>query len=130
MSRGKIIVAKLGLDGHTNGIRIVSKWLQDAGFEVVYMGLYNTPEKVIKAMLQEDADILGLSFLEGSHMYYAEKLRELAIRYGIEGRKIVFGGVIPPDDVEKLKALGISEVFLPGTSKEKIISTIRTLLGG
>jgi methylmalonyl-CoA mutase C-terminal domain/subunit len=128
--RPRIIIGKLGLDGHTNGIRIVSNWLKDAGFEVIYMGIYNTPERIIKAALEEDVDLVGLSFLEGSHLFFAERLMELARSEGLDNVKFVFGGVIPPDDIPRLKAMGISEVFLPGTPREAIISSLRSLLGG
>lgn len=125
----RIIIGKLGLDGHTNGIRIVSNWLREAGFEVIYMGLYNTPERIIKAALEEDVDLVGLSFLEGSHLFFAEKIMHLAKSAGLDRVKFVFGGVIPPDDIPKLKALGISEVFLPGTPRELIISSLKSLCG-
>ncbi|MCS7281156.1 MAG: cobalamin B12-binding domain-containing protein [Desulfobacterota bacterium] len=129
MTKKRIILAKLGLDGHTNGIKIVASWLMEAGFEVIYMGLYNTPEKVVKAAIEEDADIIGLSFLEGSHIYYAERVIEVMKSYGIEGKKLVFGGVIPPDDVERLKEIGVTEVFLPGTPREIIISKLESMIG-
>lgn len=127
-AKHRIIMAKLGLDGHSNGIKIVSQWLREEGFEVIYLGLYNTPERIIKAAIEEDADIIGLSFLEGSHLFFAEKLMDLAKRYNLENVKFIFGGVIPPDDIPKLKALGIKEVFLPGTSRSEIIASIKALL--
>src|SRR3989304_2786216 len=111
-SNGKtrIMIAKFGLDGHSNGIRIVSRWLQDAGFEVIYLGLYNTAEGVIKAAREEDVNIIGCSFLEGAHMFFAEKLLAMAAKDSLQF-KFVFGGVIPPDDVIKLKKMGISAVY-------------------
>jgi len=126
--KAKIILAKFGLDSHDNGIRIVARWLQDAGHEVIFMGLYNTAEGVIKAALDEDADIVGGSFLGGEHLYYSARLIALARRYGLERLKFVAGGVIPPDDVIKLKEMGVHEVFTPGTPREVICQRIEKLL--
>ena len=124
----RIIMAKFGLDGHSNGIRIVSKWLQDAGFEVIYMGLYNTAEGVIKAALEEDVSIIGCSFLEGAHLFYVKKLVELAKEHRMDDVKLVVGGIIPPGDVTRLKELGVKEVYTPGTPKDVIIDGIKALL--
>jgi methylmalonyl-CoA mutase C-terminal domain/subunit len=123
----RIIMAKFGLDGHSNGIRIVSKWLQDAGFSVIYMGLYNTAEGVIKAALEEDVSIIGCSFLEGSHLFYVQRLAELAKKHKMDDIKLVVGGIIPPDDVMKLKELGVKEVYTPGTLKDVVIAGIKAL---
>lgn len=123
----RIMMAKFGLDGHSNGIRIVAKWLQDAGFEVIYMGLYNTPEGVIKAAQEEDVDIIGCSFLEGAHLYFTEKLAALAVKNGMNRVKFVVGGVIPPEDILKLKEMGVSEVYTPGMPKDVIISSLKAL---
>ena len=124
-TKTRIIMAKFGLDGHSNGIRIVTKWLQDAGFEVIYMGLYNTAEGIIKAAQEENVDIIGCSFLEGAHMFFAEKLVNIAKKNGLDRVKFVVGGVIPPDDVVKLKKLGINEVYTPGTPKEVILDGMK-----
>lgn len=126
----KIILAKFGLDSHDNGIRIVARWLQEAGYEVVFMGLYNTAEGVVKAAIDEDADIIGGSFLGGEHLYYASRLISLARERGLERVKFIVGGVIPPDDVVKLKEMGIHEVFTPGTPREVICERIGKLLSG
>ncbi|OGO23929.1 MAG: hypothetical protein A2144_07675 [Chloroflexi bacterium RBG_16_50_9] len=123
----RIIMAKFGLDGHSNGIRIVSRWLQDAGFEVIYMGLYNTAEGIIKAAREEDVDIIGCSFLEGAHMFFTKKLVALAARNKLRHVKFAIGGVIPPDDIHKLKKMGIKEVYTPGTPKDVIISGLKAL---
>jgi methylmalonyl-CoA mutase C-terminal domain/subunit len=123
----RIIMAKFGLDGHSNGIRIVSRWLQDAGFEVIYMGLYNTAEGVIKAAGEEDVRIIGCSFLEGAHMFFTRKLLSLADRNKMDYLKFVIGGVIPPDDVKELKKMGVSEVFTPGTPRDVIVSSLKSL---
>ena len=127
MKRPKVILAKCGLDGHDNGIKIVSHWLRDEGFEVLYLGLYNTPEGIMKAALQENVDIIGLSFLEGSHLFYFERLKDLAQKNGLERVKFVLGGVIPPDDSEELRKMGVVEVFTPGTPREVICRGLRSL---
>lgn len=125
----KIIMAKLGLDGHSNGIRIVSKWLRDAGFTVIYMGLYNSTEGIIHTALEEDVNIIGCSFSEGSHMFYTKRLVELVKKHKMDDIKIVIGGIIPPDDIERLRKLGVREVYTPGTSRDVIIHGIKTLSG-
>jgi len=126
-AKTRIIMAKFGLDGHSNGIRIVSNWLQNAGFEVIYMGLYNTAEGVIKAARDEDADIIGCSFLEGAHIFFIKKLLELATKNNMHQLKFIVGGVIPPADVIELKKMGVSKVFTPGTTREVIVSNIHDL---
>lgn len=126
--KARIMMAKFGLDGHSNGIRIVTKWLQDAGFEVIYMGLYNTPERIIKAVQEEDVDIIGCSFLEGAHLFYAKKLVVLAAKNRLDKVKFVIGGVIPPDDIDRLKELGIKEVYTPGTPRDVIIAGLKALV--
>jgi methylmalonyl-CoA mutase C-terminal domain/subunit len=123
----RIMMAKFGLDGHSNGIRIVSKWLQDAGFEVIYMGLYNTAKGIIKAAQEENVDIIGCSFLEGAHMFYTKKLVNLANKNRLDQVKFVVGGVIPPGDINKLKKMGIKEVYTPGTPKDVIIDGLKAL---
>ncbi len=127
MKKSRIILAKCGLDGHENGIKIVSQWLRDEGFEVLYLGLYNTPEGIIRAAIEENIDIIGLSFLEGSHLYYFEKIREIAKKRGLENVKFVIGGVIPPDDIEILKKMGVDEIFTPESTREAICKGIRSL---
>ena len=126
-SKTRIIMAKFGLDGHSNGIKIVSRWLQDAGFEVIYMGLYNTPEGIIKAAREEDVHIIGCSFLEGAHMFFTRKLVALAARNRMPHLKLVVGGVIPPDDVNELRKMGVKEVFTPGTPRDVIVSRLKAL---
>jgi methylmalonyl-CoA mutase C-terminal domain/subunit len=123
----KIIMAKFGLDGHSNGIRIVTRWLQDAGFEVIYMGLYNTAEGIIKAAQEENVDIIGCSFLEGAHLFYAKKLVTLADKKRLNQVKFVVGGVIPPDDINRLKKMGVKEVYTPGTPRDVIIAGLKAM---
>jgi methylmalonyl-CoA mutase C-terminal domain/subunit len=115
------------LDGHSNGIRIISKWLKDAGFEVIYMGLYNTAEGVIKAALEEGVNIIGCSFLEGSHLFYVKKLVQLAKEHKMDNINFIVGGVIPPDDVLKLKEMGVKEVYTPGTPKDIILNGVKAI---
>ena len=127
-TKTRIMMAKFGLDGHSNGIRIVTKWLQDAGYEVVYMGLYNTAEGIIKAAQEENVEIIGCSFMEGAHMFFAKRLVNLARKNGLDRVKFIVGGVIPPNDILKLKKLGINAIFTPGTPRDKIISGLKAIL--
>jgi methylmalonyl-CoA mutase C-terminal domain/subunit len=125
--KSRIIVGKLGLDSHDNGLRIISRWLMDSGYEVVYAGLYNTTKRIVQMALQEDADAIGISFLGGEHLYYAEDLlRELKKR-DMGDKKVVIGGVIPPGDVDRLKSLGVDAVFTPGTRRDVILENIHSL---
>jgi methylmalonyl-CoA mutase C-terminal domain/subunit len=126
-NKTRIMLAKFGLDGHSNGIRIVANWLRDAGYEVIYMGFYNTAEGIIKAAQAEGVDIIGGSFSEGSHLFYCKKLLKLAEDNGLDNVKFVVGGVIPPDEITMLKDIGVKEVFTPGTPKEIILNGIRSL---
>ncbi|MCX8022068.1 MAG: cobalamin-dependent protein [Syntrophorhabdaceae bacterium] len=126
--RKKIVLAKLGLDGHDNGIRIIAKWLMDEGYEVIYAGLYNKPERVIDIAVEESADAIGMSFQGGGHLYYAKRIIDLMKKRNIEGIKVIVGGVIPPFDVEELKRTGVHEVFTPGARKQVILERIASLL--
>jgi methylmalonyl-CoA mutase C-terminal domain/subunit len=125
MTRKKIILTKVGLDGHDNGIRIVSKWLMDGGYEVVYTGLYNTPERVLQIALEENADAIGVSFLGGEHLIYARKFINLLQQKEMLNVKLIIGGVIPPMDVEELKKLGVHAVFTPGTRRDKLLNKVK-----
>jgi methylmalonyl-CoA mutase C-terminal domain/subunit len=127
-NKKRILIGKIGLDGHDNGIRIVSKWLADAGLEVIYLGLYNTPEGIVRAVLQENADLIGCSFLGGEHLFYCKKLLRLLRENGLEDKKFIVGGVIPPDDVKALKAIGVSAIFTPGTMRDTIIQKVSELV--
>ena len=126
--RKKVILAKVGLDGHDNGIRIVAKWLTDGGFEVVYAGLYNTPERVIQMAVEEDADAIGVSFLGGEHLFYARKFMDLLNEGQMTDVRLLMGGVIPPIDVEALDRIGVHAVFTPGTRKEAMLRRIAAIL--
>ena len=127
-SRKRILIGKVGLDGHDNGIRIVSKWLADAGFEVVYVGLYNTPDGMIQAVIQENVDLIGCSFLGGEHLFYCKKLLHLLHENGLGDKKLIVGGVIPPDDVKTLKAMGVSAIFTTGTMRDAVLQKMKELV--
>ena len=122
-------MAKMGLDAHDNGLRIVSKWLTDAGYEVIYAGVYNSAERIIQMIIEEDADALGVSFLGGEHLHYAKKLIDLFGANGLGDVKLVAGGIIPPNDVNEMKALGVDAVFTPGTLRQEIIENMAMCLG-
>jgi methylmalonyl-CoA mutase, C-terminal domain len=121
----RVLVAKPGLDGHDRGAKVIARALRDAGMEVIYTGLRQTPERIVAAVVQEDVDILMLSILSGAHDYLFSKVMELLRDQGIKDILVLGGGVIPEEDVAGLKALGIAEIFGPGTSTETIIHYIR-----
>ncbi|MCQ4342141.1 MAG: cobalamin B12-binding domain-containing protein [Sulfolobaceae archaeon] len=125
----KVIVAKLGLDGHDRGAKVVARALKDAGMEVVYTGLRQTPEQVVKAAIQEDADVIGVSILSGAHLELVPMLVNLMKEKGLNDVVLVVGGVIPPQDVPKLKEMGVDEVFLPGSSLKSVVERIKELVG-
>jgi methylmalonyl-CoA mutase C-terminal domain/subunit len=124
----RILLGKMGLDSHDNGVTIVAKWLSDAGFEVIYAGLYNTPESLIQCALEEGVDAIGCSFLGGEHLYYTRKLTGLMNEKHMTHIKLILGGVIPLEDLAELKRLGVENAFTPGTSRDTIISDVRELL--
>ena len=121
----RVIVAKPGLDGHDRGAKVVAAALRDAGFEVIYTGLHQTPEQVVATALQEDADAIGLSVLSGAHNYLFKRVLELLREKGAEDVVVFGGGIIPPDDIAALKELGVKELFTPGTSTQDIIRFVR-----
>lgn len=120
----RVLVAKPGLDGHDRGAKVVARMLRDAGFEVIYTGIRQTPQMIAEAALQEDVDVVGLSILSGAHMTLCPKVVELLRAQGQEHVLVVVGGIIPDEDVEKLKAAGIDGVFGPGTSSEEYVNFI------
>jgi methylmalonyl-CoA mutase C-terminal domain/subunit len=122
----RIVVAKPGLDGHDRGAKIIARALRDAGMEVIYTGLHQTPEQIVETVIQEDADAVGLSILSGAHMTLVPRISELLKDQGIDDVVLIVGGTIPPDDVDELKRLGVAEVFTPGASTESIVEFIRT----
>jgi methylmalonyl-CoA mutase C-terminal domain/subunit len=121
----RVVVAKPGLDGHDRGAKIIARALRDAGMEVIYTGLHQTPEQIVETVIQEDADAVGLSILSGAHMTLVPRILELLKEQEIDDVLITVGGTIPSDDVEKLKELGVSEVFTPGASTQQVIDFIR-----
>lgn len=121
----RVLVAKPGLDGHDRGAKVIARALRDAGMEVIYTGLRQTPEMVVSAALQEDVDVIGLSILSGAHMTLFPRVVELAREAGLDDVIVFGGGIIPDEDVPRLKALGVSAVFTPGARMDEIIEFIR-----
>jgi methylmalonyl-CoA mutase C-terminal domain/subunit len=120
-----VVIAKPGLDGHDRGAKIVARALRDAGFEVIYTGLHQTPEQVVATAIQEDVDAIGLSVLSGAHNYLFARVLELLKEKGADDIVVFGGGIIPPDDVKELKAMGVKELFTPGTSTQEIVRFVR-----
>jgi methylmalonyl-CoA mutase C-terminal domain/subunit len=123
--RLRIVVAKPGLDGHDRGAKIIARALRDGGFEVIYTGLHQTPEMIAEAVIQEDADAVGLSVLSGAHMTLFPEIIRLLKEKGADDVAIFGGGIIPDEDAGKLKALGVKEIFTPGASTEDIVKWVR-----
>ena len=121
----RVVVAKPGLDGHDRGAKIVARALRDAGFEVIYTGLHQTPEQIVATAVQEDADAIGLSVLSGAHNYLFARVLELLREQGADDIAVFGGGIIPADDIRALKVLGVKELFTPGTSTQDIIRFVR-----
>jgi len=124
----RVIIAKVGLDGHDRGVKIVARTLRDAGMDVIYTGLHRTPEEVVEAAVQEDVDVLGVSILSGAHMTIFPKLLDLLKQRSAEDILVVGGGVMPDEDVETLKAMGIREILLQDTTPDAIVATVRRLV--
>ena len=124
--RIKVLVAKIGLDGHDRGAKVVARALRDAGFDVVYLGVHQTPENVIRTAIEEDVDVIGISILSGSHIEFAQDITRLMKEKGVN-IPIIFGGIIPPTDVPILKKIGIAEVHGPGTPLKKVIEDVYKL---
>ena len=121
----RVVVAKPGLDGHDRGAKIIARALRDAGMEVIYTGLHQTPEQIVETVIQEDADAVGLSILSGAHMTLVPRILELLKEQRAEDVVVTAGGTIPSDDVAELKDLGVDEIFTPGASTEEAIDFIR-----
>ena len=120
----RVLVGKVGLDGHDRGVKLVTRALRDAGMEVIYTGLRQTPEQVVSAALQEDADVIGLSILSGAHNHIAARVMELLREQQLDDVLVVIGGIIPDVDVPNLKALGVKGIFQPGTPMQDIVEFI------
>ena len=123
--RIRVVVAKPGLDGHDRGAKIIARALRDAGMEVIYTGLHQTPEQIVETALQEDADAVGISILSGAHMTLVPKIAELLKAQGAGDVCRVVGGTIPADDIPELKRLGVAEIFTPGSTVQEIIDFIQ-----
>jgi methylmalonyl-CoA mutase C-terminal domain/subunit len=121
----RVVVAKPGLDGHDRGAKIIARALRDAGMEVIYTGLHQTPEQIVETVIQEDADAVGLSILSGAHMTLVPRITDLLKAQGAEEVVLVVGGTIPNDDIPELKKLGVAEIFTPGASVQGIVDFIR-----
>jgi methylmalonyl-CoA mutase C-terminal domain/subunit len=121
----RVVVAKPGLDGHDRGAKIIARALRDAGMEVIYTGLHQTPEQIVETVIQEDADAVGLSILSGAHMTLVPRVLELLREQGADDVVVTLGGTIPSDDVKELKQLGVAEVFTPGASTQEAVEFIR-----
>ena len=121
----RVVFAKQGLDGHDRGAKIIARALRDAGMEVIYTGLHQTPEQIAETVVQEDADAIGLSILSGAHMTLVPRVVELLKEQGIDDVIITVGGTIPNDDIPELKQLGVAEVFTPGSTTQQIIDFAR-----
>jgi methylmalonyl-CoA mutase C-terminal domain/subunit len=126
----RVVIAKPGLDGHDRGAKVVARALRDAGMEVVYTGIFQTPESILRAVIDEDAAVLGLSSLSGAHMEYAEELCEMLRENGMADVLFLVGGTIPDDDAKRLTSVGVTEVFGPGTPTGTIADYIRQNVRG
>jgi methylmalonyl-CoA mutase C-terminal domain/subunit len=124
----RVLIAKPGLDGHDRGAKVIARTLRDAGMEVIYTGLRQTPEMIVEAALQEDVDVIGLSILSGAHMALTPRIMELVRANGLDDVKIILGGIIPDEDIPALKDMGVSAVFGPGTNTADIVEHIRAVV--
>ncbi len=125
----RVVVAKPGLDGHDRGAKIIARALRDAGMEVIYTGLHQTPEQIVETVVQEDADAVGLSILSGAHMTLVPKIVEMLREQGIDDVVVTVGGTIPADDIPQLKELGVAAVFTPGAPTQEIIDFLISAVG-
>ena len=124
MRKLRVVIAKPGLDGHDRGAKVIARALRDAGMEVIYTGLRQTPEQIASAALQEDADVVGLSILSGAHNHIAPRLMQLLKEKGLDDVLVLIGGIIPDVDIPKLKDIGVKGIFLPGTPMQDIVNFI------
>jgi methylmalonyl-CoA mutase, C-terminal domain len=129
MSGIRVIIAKPGLDGHDRGAKVVARALRDAGIEVIYTGLHQTPEQIVAAALQEDADAIGLSVLSGAHMTQFKRVLELLAERGASDIVVFGGGIIPDADIAELEGLGVAKLFTPGATTTEIVDWVRSALG-
>ncbi len=125
----RVVIAKPGLDGHDRGAKVVARALRDAGVEVIYTGLHQTPEQIVAAAIQEDADAIGLSILSGAHMTQFTRVLELLRERGASDITVFGGGIVPEADIAELEALGVARIFTPGASTHDIVAWVRSTLG-
>jgi methylmalonyl-CoA mutase, C-terminal domain len=125
-SRIRVLVAKPGLDGHDRGAKVIARALRDAGMEVIYTGLRQTPEQIVETAVQEDVNVIGLSILSGAHMYIFPKIFQLLKERKITDILVIAGGIIPSEDISELKNMGVREIFTPGTDTRKIVEFVKT----
>jgi methylmalonyl-CoA mutase C-terminal domain/subunit len=125
----RVLIAKPGLDGHDRGAKVVARALRDAGMEVVYTGLRQTPEQIVQSAIQEDVDALGISILSGAHMHLFQRIIELLREAGVEDLPVFGGGIIPDQEIPELKKMGVAEIFQPGATTTEIIEFLETSLG-
>lgn len=126
MRKIRVVIAKPGLDGHDRGAKVIARSLRDAGMEVIYTGLRQTPEQIVDAALQEDADVIGVSILSGAHNHICPRLMTLLAEKGLDDVLVVVGGIIPDDDVPRLREIGVGGIFQPGTPMQAIVDFITT----
>lgn len=129
MKRYRIVIAKPGLDGHDRGAKVIAKFLQESGYEVIYTGLHQTPEQIVSAALQEAADGIGISVLSGSHNYVFGEVLRLLKEKGMEEIPVFGGGTIPEDEIPELMEMGVKALFRPGTSLQEVLTTIKKIIG-
>jgi methylmalonyl-CoA mutase, C-terminal domain len=127
--RIRVVIAKPGLDGHDRGAKVVARALRDAGMEVVYTGLHQTPEQIVETVVQEDADAVGLSVLSGAHMTLFDRLTELMRERGIDDVVVFGGGIVPEEDLPELERMGVARIFTPGATTTEIVDWVREHLG-
>jgi len=121
----KVIITKVGLDGHDRGAKVIASLLKEAGMEVIYLGMYQMPEHIIQTAIDEDADVIGLSYLSGEHLTFTQKIAEEMQKKDLEHVLFIAGGVIPPEDIPTLKEMGVDEVFVAGTLTQPIVNYIQ-----
>ncbi len=124
----RVLLAKVGLDGHDRGVKVVARTLRDAGMDVIYTGLHRTPEEVVHSAVQEDVDVLGISLLSGAHMTICPRIMDLLREQDAEDTIVVVGGVVPDDDVEPLKKMGVKDLLLQDTPPNQIVETLQRLV--
>ncbi len=124
----RILIGKPGLDGHESGAKVVARMLIDAGFEVIYTGVRQTPEMIVRSALEEDVDVIGLSLLSGAHYELCSRVLALMKEEGVEDIPVIVGGIIPAEDIPKLTAIGVKAVFGPGSGSRDVVGTINTIL--